>query len=339
MLYGHGDDGYRYRGEITADFSTNVWYGGEPGGLKEHLFARWSVINRYPEVLAEDLGRKIAHHHHFDATNILVTNGTMESIYLIAHAFKGGETSIVFPSFAEYEDACRIHDQHIRFLDWNAINVFSKLNSSLIFICHPNNPTGLIFDDLQTIIENNPDTIFVIDEAFIEFTFSAASLIRLVSDHKNVIILRSMTKAFAIPGLRLGYIAAPAPLIGKLTSYKMPWAVNALAIEAGHFIFDNLAVNKIPLRQLLHDKEDFVHSLQQVAIRTHRSHTHFFLAEIPFGTAKELKQYLVDFHRILIRDASNFRGLNDRQFRLATLSPSKNGLLVAALQQWQQQHS
>ena len=339
MLHGHGDDGYRYRQEIVADFSTNVWYGGEPAGLKEHLFAGWSAVNRYPEVLAENLGRKIAIHHHLDAANILVTNGATESIYLIAHAFKREETTIVFPCFAEYEDACRIHDHRIRFLDWKAVDIAARLDGGLVFICHPNNPTGLAFGHLQALIENNPGTVFVIDEAFIEFTLSTPSLIRLVGDHQNVIILRSLTKAFAIPGLRLGYIAASAQVTEKLIACKMPWTVNALAIEAGHFIFDHHAVSEIPLRQLLQHKEEFVRNLQQVPVHTYRSHTHFFLAETLWGTAGELKQYLLGHHGILIRDASNFRGLTGRHFRLATLSPSKNGLLVAALHEWQRQHS
>lgn len=339
MLHGHGDDGYRYNQEIRADFSTNVWYGGEPSGLKEHLFAGWPAVNRYPEVLAENLGRKIALHHHLDAAGILVASGTTESIYLIAHAFKGHETTIVFPGFAEYEDACRMHDHRIQFLDWDEVDITTRFNSSLVFICHPNNPTGLLFDHLQVIIQSNPATVFVIDEAFIDFTLSAPSLIGLTGEYANLIILRSLTKAFAIPGLRLGYIAASVPLIQKLTLYKMPWTVHTLAIEAGHFIFDNQAVNEIPLRQLLQDKEDFIRNLQQVPVHTYRSHTHFFLAETACGTAGELKQYLLGQHGILIRDASNFRGLSSRHFRLATLSPSKNELLVAALHEWQQQHS
>lgn len=335
MLYGHGDDGYRYRQDIIADFSTNVWHGGEPAGLKEHLFAQWSSVNQYPEVMAESLCQKISGHHDLQGANILVTSGTTESIYLIAHAFKASETVILVPTFAEYEDACRMHDHHIYFMDWNTLNSSVKLRSHLIFICHPNNPTGMVFENLQVIIENNPETVFVIDEAFIEFTVACTSIIGMVREHPNIIILRSLTKAFAIPGLRLGYIAAHAHLTEKLALFKMPWTVNALAIEAGKFIFNNYTVTRIPLLPLLLDKEAFVKGLQLASIQIYKSHTHFFLAETTIGTAKELKQYLIDHHGILIRDASNFRGLKASHFRLATLSPSKNCLLIAALQKWE----
>jgi len=88
MLYGHGDDGYRFKADIVADFSTNVWYGGEPQGLKEHIFSNWNTINRYPEVLAESLSKKISEHHSLHADNILVNSGSTESIYLVAQAFR-----------------------------------------------------------------------------------------------------------------------------------------------------------------------------------------------------------------------------------------------------------
>ena len=107
MLYGHGDNGYRLGGDIIADFSTNVWYGGEPQGLKEHLFRQWRLINRYPEVLGESLAARAAQHHGLNPENILVTNGATESIYLTAQAFSGSRSAIVIPSFSEYGDACR----------------------------------------------------------------------------------------------------------------------------------------------------------------------------------------------------------------------------------------
>lgn len=337
MLHGHGDDGYRYREEIVADFSTNVWYGGEPAGMKDHLFQKWNSINQYPEVLAESLVKKISQHHHLQPQNILVTNGTTESIYLLAHAFQKSHTTVAIPAFAEYEDACRMHGHYLEFIDWHHLHPHLSLQKGLFFICQPNNPTGDIFQELERMVQNNPAVVFIIDEAFIEFTLSATSFIPLLQRYDNLVILRSLTKAFAIPGLRLGYMAAGAKLIDKLKTVKAPWSVNTLAIEAGHYIFDHLQKLALPLKELLQHKEDFVSGLKDAPLTITKSHTHFFLAELKCGTAKSLKAYLVQHHRILIRDASNFRGLNPQHIRIATLSPHKNKLLTEALNEWKNQ--
>jgi threonine-phosphate decarboxylase len=339
MLQGHGDDAYRYKQEIIADFSTNVWYGGEPAGLKEQLFQQWHVLNKYPEVLAESLAQKISQHHQLPASHVLVTNGTTESIYLIAQAYHHSTTTITIPAFAEYEDACKMHGHQLQFINQDAIHPHMRLDKGLFFICNPNNPTGQVFPQLETIVKANPDTLFVIDEAFIEFTVSVTSLIERIDTCDNLIILRSLTKAYAIPGLRLGYIVAHPKLINKLLLCKTPWSVNAFAIAAGHYIFDHMASLHLPLPQLISDKEQFVQQLQQLSFTINNSHTHYFLAQLPVGTAKQLKAYLITHHRLLIRDASNFRGLSEQHIRLATLPKDKNELLIDALKEWIKQYS
>lgn len=334
MLHGHGDDAYRYKREIKADFSTNVWYGGEPAGLKEHLFSHWHLVQKYPEVLAESLNEQVAQHYHISPEQVLISNGTTESIYLVAQAFRGRKTSIATPAFAEYEDACRMHQHQVEFISWDELYSLSSLETDLLFICNPNNPTGSIFFSLEALIARNPQTLFVLDEAFIEFTLSIETAIPLLTRYENLLILRSMTKAFAIPGLRLGYIVAHEKQIARLKAFKFPWSVNALAIAAGKFIFENYKLLELPVRQLLQDKASFATQMQQEGVKVHDSHTHFFLAETPQGTAGQLKHYLLEQHGILIRDAANFRGLKQQHFRIATLAPVQNQLLIQALKTW-----
>lgn len=334
MLHGHGDDAYRYSQEILADFSTNVWYGGEPAGLKKHLFQHWPVINKYPEVLAESLAGKISQHHQLQPSNILITSGSTESIYLIAQAYNHQKTTITIPAFAEYEDACSMHNHQLQFVHQDDIHPHLSTDEGLFFICNPNNPTGHVFPQLETLVKGNPQTLFVIDEAFIEFTINATSLISLVNTCDNLIILRSLTKAFAIPGLRLGYIVAHPRLISKLLLCKTPWSVNAFAIATGHYIFDNFSGIQLPLAQVFDDKEQLVQQLEKQSFAISNSHTHFFLAKIPVGTAQELKEYLVSHHRLLIRNASNFRGLSKQHIRIATLAKHKNELLLDAINEW-----
>jgi threonine-phosphate decarboxylase len=327
MLQGHGDDGYRYTTQIVADFSTNVWYGGEPAGLKEHLFSQWHTINTYPEVLAEGLGEQIARHHQVLPSQVL--------IYLLAQAFGSKRSTIVVPAFAEYEDACRMHRHQVEWLDWSQLDKLPSLQTDLLFICNPNNPTGYVFGQLEEWMHRNPDTLFVLDEAFIEFTLAISSAIPLLTRFRNLVILRSLTKAYAIPGLRLGYIVAAEEVIAQLKACKFPWSVNTLAIEAGKFIFTHFDKIQIPLPDLLAEKQTFVHQLRQLNhLTVYDSQTHFFVAQTHLATAAALKQFLIRNFRILIRDASNFRSLQAGHFRLATQTAEKNTLLLQALAEW-----
>lgn len=335
MLQGHGDDSYRYSKKIIADFSTNVWYGGEPLGLKEYIFEQWSAINRYPEVMAESLCEMVAEHHHLNSNQILINSGTTESIYLIAQAFSGKKTTIVTPAFAEYEDACKLYQHDLTFLRWSKIEEFPALSTDLVFICNPNNPSGTAFTQLESWVQQNPETLFVVDEAFIDFTVQINSSIPLISKYPNLLIMHSLTKAYAIPGLRLGYVVASEVLISKLKSIKQPWTVNTMALHAGKFIFENYQQIQIPLQDLLSEKENFVQELgQNSSLTIYQSTTHFFLVETLKDDAAKLKQFLIEKHGLLIRDASNFRDLTKQYFRVATLSPEKNNLLIEALDEW-----
>ncbi|HVU57861.1 MAG TPA: aminotransferase class I/II-fold pyridoxal phosphate-dependent enzyme [Puia sp.] len=327
MLHGHGDHG----GRVVADFSTNVWYGGEPSGLKEYLFGQWERIHHYPEVSGGSLATRAARHHGVSPGNILITNGAVESIYLLAQAFSGRRSAIVTPSFSEYEDACRMHAHQLTFIPWPDLDKQQKL-PELLWLGNPNNPTGAVITNMEPLLQHHPDTLFVVDEAFIEFTRAIGSLTPLLARYPNLVILRSLTKSFTIPGLRLGYTMASPKIIHRLQSLKMPWSVNSLALAAGHFIFDNYTV--IPLDQLLQNKDIFQQQLRALHLHIYESHTHYFLCRTEHGPVQELQQYLLNERHIAIRNAENFRGLGPGHFRLATRTSDQNQLLINALKEW-----
>jgi len=336
MLHGHGDDGYRYGKKIIADFSTNVWYGGEPPGLKEYVFDKWSEINRYPEVLAESLREKIASHHQIPVGQVLVCSGTTESIYLIAQQFSGKRTTVVTPSFAEYEDACLSFSHEIGSLSWQDALELPRLKSDLVFICSPNNPTGLVFNDLQYWLKLNPQCLFAVDEAFIDFTEGVYSVASLMARFPNLLVMRSLTKIYAIPGLRLGYLLAREEVVESLTNIKQPWTVNTLAMAAGQYIYDHFSEIQPPVSQLLSDKRTFVQELRKLeCLEVLESDTHFFLVQTLVRNAAQLKDFLIEKHGLVIRDAGNFRGLTRLHFRLATQRPHDNEMMVNALREWQ----
>jgi threonine-phosphate decarboxylase len=154
---------------------------------------------------------------------------------------------------------------------------------------------------------------------------------------RNILQLHSLTKTYAIPGLRIGFIIAPSHLIGMLRQYVGPWTVNALAIEAGKWLMEN-DVRVLPdLNIYLTETERLRQRLNQIpGIIAAKTQTSFILAQVTHHTAAELKDYLARSHHILIRDASNFRGLTPHHFRISTQTSQENDLLVNAIEEFMQ---
>src|SRR6185437_9977373 len=242
MLLGHGDDAWKYSTAIRADFSSNVRYGPLDPGLATHLQEHIGSVTHYPEPAAQSLQQVAADVYGVRAGNVLITNGATEAIYLIAQAFRDRPATIYVPAFAEYEDACVLQGMRVTFRDWEELRAGNLPETGLVFLCNPNNPTGAAFTPDR--FGDYPDTLFVVDESYIEFTNAAKSL--LGSAYTNVLVLRSLTKSCRIPGLRIGLAVGEEAVIGRLRAVKMPWSVNRLAIEAGLYIFRHRAELAVP---------------------------------------------------------------------------------------------
>ena len=337
MLYGHGDDAYLQSNAIVANFSTNVYDAPEPKGLKEHLWQNWELVNHYPEVLAESLRVKITQYHQVPEDQVLVLNGAEEGIHLLARMQPQQTTTICIPTFAEYADACQMYGHKLTFVSWQQLPDWD-FSTSLAFICNPNNPTGVALqvEFIEDLLKRFPKTLFCVDEAFIDFTLAIDSHIPLLAKYENLVVLKSLTKNFSIPGLRLGYVLATPKVIQQMQAVKVAWSVNSLAIEAGKYVFDHcLNQSILPIEAMLQERAQWQTTLGNISgFKWHSSDTHFFLGEVVGHSAADLKAYLVNQHQLLIRDAANFQGLTPHHFRIASLSPEKNQLLTAALMAW-----
>lgn len=339
MLNGHGDD---IQKDVKINFSSNVYYGGVEPQLAAHLAKSLHLIGRYPEVSAQSLQEQIAGFHGLLPAQVLVVNGAVEAIYLLAQAYNSAATTLFYPSFREYEDACTLNNHRITYREADLIGCGGKIESELVFICNPNNPTGraVTSEIMFELIKDNPQTVFIIDEAYGAFTHIQTSCVPFLQDFENLIIIKSLTKQFAIPGLRLGYILSTSGIIEKVLACKMPWSVNALAIEAGRFIFEHLHHTTFPIDNLLEETAWLQRSIASMeGFGVFPSGTSSFLCSTDFGDALQLKQFLLRNFGILIRDASNFRGLGANHFRLSTQNHSDNLVLIEALKQWTFQHS
>lgn len=208
---------------------------------------------------------------------------------------------------------------------------------SLFWLCNPNNPDGRVIPKEQLLaqIANNPDTIFVIDQSYGFFTEEPLLTPAEAIAAGNVLQLHSMTKRYAMPGLRLGYITGSQALIDRIREVRMPWSVNALAIEAGLFLASHPSTAPIDKQALLKEAQRLRDELNAIpGLIVEPTKTHFMLCHLDTGTAASLKRYLAENHGLLIRDASNFEGLDAGHFRIAAQTREENDMLVKAIKDY-----
>ena len=320
MIHGHGDDAYNYHA-IRANFSSNICQHADHALLKAYLTAHFHVVDNYPEPEPWTLERQIAHSHGIDPECVIVTNGATDAIYLVAQAYAHLPYAIDQPAFSEYEDACRLFE-------------LSEGTGGLCWVCNPRNPDGYAYSSEEIGRLADSHRLLVVDQAYERYTCQSLLSPREAVDRRNVIQLHSMTKTYAIPGLRLGYLVAHADITAHLRRHLRPWSVNALAIEAGRFLLqhDELLVRPdLCEAQRLHARLSAIDGLviQPTA-------TNFMLCcctrrSSGWLTAATLKERLALRYGLLIRDASNFRGLTAGHFRIASQTPAENNLLVEAI--------
>lgn len=323
MIQGHGDDLYLYpEGEVKINFSSNIPAHADLSDLKQYLASQLDCIGSYPEPEPYALERLIAEKEGIDPQCVSVTNGATEAIYLLAQAFRGNKSTIIQPTFSEYAAACRIHRHKI------------GERGDIVWLCNPNNPTGRVMDrDELAALVANPDVLYIIDQAYEDYTSEPLLTDGEAVALQNVALIHSMTKQYCVPGLRLGYVVAEAPICDRIREVRQPWSVNALAIKAGMY----LVTHRHPASptDLLQRAQRLWQGLNAIeGVEMMPTLTHFMLGSVSKGTALQMKLWLIAHHGILIRDASNFEGLSPRHFRVAAQSEEENDRLVAAVKEY-----
>ena len=336
MIEGHGDDLYKYGKKIVSNFSSNVYNRIDHSGLYQRLNERLSTICSYPEPMPYSLESEIARRYSLTPRQVCVTNGATEAIYLIAQVFQGRISAVLGPTFSEYADACRVHRHKVKpFYSLDAL----PEDAELVWICNPNNPTGEVRnkEDLKALVDSHPDK-FIFDQSYEYFTLKSLLGIKEAASFPNVILLHSMTKQYAIPGLRVGYFTASEGLTDDVRCRRMPWSVNSLAIEAAKYLLEEGDGISADIPQLLAERERLTNLLLATGmLEIWPTDTHYMLIKLRMGKAAALKDFLAVNHGILIRDASNFEGLDERFFRIATQTPEENDKLVKAISEWMEQ--
>ena len=335
MIYGHGDDTYRYGEKVKMNFSSNIYQKADLTELKQYLATRLDAIGSYPEPEPKELEELIAEKLEIPSSMVMVTNGANEAIYLIAQLYRGWASVIPQPTYTEYADACRMFDHVISYERTDELDILPE--DRIYWICNPDNPTGnvMLKQLLAYVIKKHPRYLHVIDQSYADYTLQPMLKPKELLDCYNVMILHSLSKKYCIPGLRLGYMTASPIIIERLRNIRQPWTVNTLAIEAGKWLIKNDPKVIPDIKDYITEAQRLHDELQAIdGIMVMDTKTHYMLVNIDWTTSLELKNWLIENHGILIRDASNFHGLDAHCFRVAAQSPEENDALINAIKEF-----
>lgn len=338
MTYGHGDDKYRYGDRIKMNFSSNIYQRADLTELKDYLATRLDAIGNYPEPEPRALEALIAEKLEISADMVMVTNGANEAIYLIAQLYRHWASVIPQPTYNEYADACRMFGHTISYDRNDELNILPE--DRIYWLCNPDNPTGnvLLKSLITHIIRKHPRYLYVIDQSYADYTLQPMLEMKEMLDCYNVMILQSLSKKYCVPGLRLGYLTASPIIIDRLRDIRQPWTVNALAIEAGKWLIENDPKVLPDLKEYLDEAQRVKQELSEIeGLMVMDTQTHYMLVNIDWATSLELKNWLIEKHGILIRDASNFHGLDDHCFRVAAQTPEENDALISAIKAYREE--
>ena len=296
------------------DFSTNT-----------NILA-WPKINinleelasRYPDPDCLKLKNIVAERENIPPSRILFTNGSNEAIFLLAGLF-GEDTAILQPAYSEYSRAFRnLHDM---------FTLDEAQNFKHVIIINPNNPTGK-YTPLHEVMCSCPDTLFIVDEAYIDFLLNTKP--ERLCDIDNVILLRSLTKIFHLSGARIGYVIASEKIIAALKKRQPSWSVNAIAQELALIFLKDRAFLQRTIAFYREYAPRFMQAVRDSGFETIQSDVHYFL----FRVDDDLRviEHLLKAG-IVVRHTRNFVGLDGKYIRIATRQPKENNMLLDVIKE------
>ncbi|RDY22774.1 aminotransferase class I/II-fold pyridoxal phosphate-dependent enzyme [Romboutsia maritimum] len=343
---GHGADVnniasiYNIDPKNIIDFSSNINPNVIPN-LDKYVIEGLKECRSYPDISYMNLRKNISEYINVNKDFIIPGNGATEIIYLLMKSINK-RLAILNPTFSEYKRAAILNNLEVIDLQLNKENNF-EVNIELIkenidsfdslFICNPNNPNGKVkyLQELLNVIKQN-NKLLIVDETFMEFVENEEdySLIKYINQYENLFIIKAVTKFFGLPGLRLGYaVTSNKNLIEKIYNYKEPWTINSFADNLSNYIFKDSEYIKTSKNYYVKERSYMIKALKGINnLKVYDTDTNFILLELTNKKSKQLKDELLKDKNILIRDASNFIGLDERFIRVAIKSHEENEILI-----------
>ena len=325
------------------DFSSNV----NPhiiSDLGKYVLEGLEKSRSYPDINYTNLRNNISDYIKVDSELIIPGNGATEIIYLLMKSIKR-RLAILNPTFSEYGRGAKLNNLEIIDFHLKEENNFSidldeiqknmdKFDS--LFVCNPNNPNGKVKDLnelLDLMIEN--DKLLIVDETFMEFVGEEEkySLINKIEQTPNLFILKAVTKFFGMPGLRLGYgVTSNKQIIKNIYEYKEPWTINSFAENLSNYLFKDKEYINGSKDYYINERKFMLEELRKISrLKVYDTDTNFVLIKLDDDEANSLKLELFEKYNILIRDASNFIGLDKSYIRVAIKSINANKVLIESL--------
>ena len=325
------------------DFSSNV----NPhiiSDLGKYVLEGLEKSRSYPDINYTNLRNNISDYIKVDSELISPGNGATEIIYLLMKSIKR-RLAILNPTFSEYGRGAKLNNLEIIDFHLKEENNFSidldeiqknmdKFDS--LFVCNPNNPNGKVKDLnelLDLMIEN--DKLLIVDETFMEFVGEEEkySLINKIEQTPNLFILKAVTKFFGMPGLRLGYgVTSNKQIIKNIYEYKEPWTINSFAENLSNYLFKDKEYINGSKDYYINERKFMLEELRKISrLKVYDTDTNFVLIKLDDDEANSLKLELFEKYNILIRDASNFIGLDKSYIRVAIKSHNDNKVLIESL--------
>lgn len=334
---------YGLEADKIIDFSSNI----NPfivESMDKIVAAGVENLQKYPDIKYRRLRKNIADYLRVDDSQVIPGNGATEIIYLLMRNLSG-RLAIINPTFSEYRKGAEIAGLSVVdfVMDWkkdfklDLDEIYRRKDEfDSIFICNPNNPDGSV-REIKKLLEfaEKEGKLLIVDETFIEFADSEKdrSLVNMVEKSKNLFIIRAVTKFFGIPGIRLGYgISANRELLQKMYDEKEPWTINSFADSASDFIFKEEEYIRKSKEYFSEERVCMINEINKIdGIKAFNSDANFILVRFENRNVLDVKENLLKRAGLLIRDASNFIGLDSSFARVAIKNHEQNTVLVDAL--------
>ncbi|MDR3570425.1 MAG: threonine-phosphate decarboxylase CobD [Syntrophobacteraceae bacterium] len=330
------------------DFSASINPLGPPPGLDEVLSDCLGLLQSYPDIHCLRLTEAIAKFHDIDPACIVVGNGSTELIYWLPRALGVQRALAVLPAFGEYVKAFELQGTRVEKIFPSPEESFQprvkhleaalrKESFEAVLLTHPSSPAGSLLHEetIDWIAKKSVGSapFLLVDEVFVDFC-DHASLRPFVEKANNLALIRSFTKFYGLPGLRIGYLLAPPGIAGRVRNFLPPWSVSTPAQAAGAWCLTRDEYRLKTLELIEEQRRRLAVGLSAIpGLEVFPSAANFLLVRMGqgLGSASRLKWEIFERHRLLIRDCGSFEGLGERYFRVAVRLPEQNERLVKAL--------
>ena len=337
----HGGDVYTY--SDCLDFSANCNPLGTPEAVREAARSAAMFMHQYPEVGCRRLKKAIAEAEKVGEDQVVCGNGAAEVIFSLCRALSPKEALVAAPTFAEYQQAlettgCGVRHHYLKeeegFCLTERILEDIRTGTDILFLCNPNNPTGLLIDPslMQRILERcrATGTFLVVDECFLDFVREPEihTLRGLLGSDPKLFLLKAFTKRYSMAGVRLGYgLCGNRALLDRMEMMVQPWNVSSFAQEAGLAALKETDYveegRQVVFREALYLKQ----KLAGLGYTVFPSEANYIFFRGEEGLFEQLLE-----EKILIRSCGNYEGLSGQYYRTAVKSHGENKKLVQALE-------